>query len=483
MNTLPLVLDLVIAQGLMGAFDTLYHHELRAALPQQPGAALELQIHAGRSMVYGLLFVGLAWLTWGGLWLFLLAAMLLTEVVLTLWDFLVEDRSRILPPAERVLHTIMALNGGAAFALLCLFAPIWWKLPSRLQFTNHGWQSLVMSVFAAGVGVSAVRDARAGSALRERGQSAPNIRFAANVQSLLISGGTGFIGQELCRALLANGHELTLLSRDPLKTAYLFGGRVHCVTKLDELDPGTRFDVVINLAGERILGPRWSPDRRRKLIESRVDTTRSLVEWIARSTHKPRLMISASAVGYYGVQPVDDLTALDEDASPHPDFVSEICQRWENAARPVTNYGVALAVLRLGVVLGHQGALPVMRFPFLLGLGGRLGSGRQVMSWVHIDDVLCSIAHIISNSDTRSMAGTYNVVAPQAVTQSEFAKTLARVLHRPSVMPTPAGVMRFVLGEQATILLTGQRAYPVHLERDGYQFHFPQLDAALRDLC
>ena len=310
-----------------------------------------------------------------------------------------------------------------------------------------------------------------------------NLRFAATAQSLLITGGTGFIGQELCRALLADGHELTLLSRDPLKTTHLFGGRVHCITKMDDLDPGTRFDVVINLAGERILGPRWSTDRRRKLIESRVGITRSLVEWIAQSTNKPRLMISASAVGYYEVQPEDDPTALGEDAPSRPDFVSEICRQWENAAQPVSNYGVSLAVLRFGVVLGHKGALPVMRLPFLLGLGGRLGNGRQVMSWVHIKDVLGSIAHIISNSTARSVDGTYNVIAPQAVTQGEFAKTLGRVLHRPAVLPMPAGVMRFILGEQATILLTGQRAYPAHLERDGYQFRFPQLESALRDLC
>ncbi len=309
------------------------------------------------------------------------------------------------------------------------------------------------------------------------------MRFADTKQSLLITGGTGFIGQELCRALLADGHELTLLSRNPLKTARLVGGRVHCITRLDDLDPGARFDVVINLAGERILGPRWSPERRRRLIESRVGTTRSLVDWIAQSTQKPRLMISASAVGYYGAQPEDDPTALGEDAASGPDFVSEICRQWESAAQPVTNYGIALAILRFGVVLGRQGALPVMRLPFLFGLGGRLGSGRQVMSWVHIEDVLGAIAHIISNSGTRSVAGTYNVVAPQAVTQGEFARTLGRILHRPSVAPTPAWVMRCVLGEQATILLTGQRAYPTHLERDGYQFRFPQLESALRDLC
>src|SRR5215469_9583347 len=192
MNTLPLVLDLIIAQALLGAFDTLYHHELRAALPQQPSAALELQIHASRSFVYGVLFVGLAWLAWGGAWLLLLVAMLLTEVVLTLWDFLEEDRSRILPPAERVLHTIMALNGGAAFALLCLFAPRWWRLPSRLGLITHGWQSIVLSIFAVGVVASAIRDARAGSALYRRSGQSSDINFGSAAQSILITGGTGF---------------------------------------------------------------------------------------------------------------------------------------------------------------------------------------------------------------------------------------------------------------------------------------------------
>jgi uncharacterized protein (TIGR01777 family) len=483
MNTLPLVLDLIIAQALLGAFDTLYHHELRAALPQQTSAALELKIHAGRSFVYGALFVGLAWLAWGGFWLLLLAAMLLSEVVLTLWDFLVEDRSRILPPAERVLHTIMALNGGAAFAFLCLFAPIWWRLPNRLQPTTHGWHSVVLSVLAVGVVVSAVRDARAGSALRRRGLRTSDIRFVPAAQSLLITGGAGFIGQELCRALLADGHELTLLARDPLKTAYLFEGRVNCVTRLDDLDPGTGFDVVINLAGERILGPRWTPVRRRKLIESRVGTTLALVDWIARATQKPRLLISASAVGYYGVQDPNDPAALTETAAGQADFVSGICRRWEDAAGGVTRHGVSLAILRLGIVLGHQGALPLMRLPFLAGLGGRMGSGRQVVSWIHIEDVLGAIAHIMANRNARGAEAVYNLTAPQPVTQNEFARTLARVLRRPSLLPMPAGALRLILGEQAMLLLEGQRACPTRLEEESYHFRFPKLETALRDLC
>ncbi|HEY6968870.1 MAG TPA: TIGR01777 family oxidoreductase, partial [Candidatus Angelobacter sp.] len=291
------------------------------------------------------------------------------------------------------------------------------------------------------------------------------------------------IGQELCRALLADGHELTLLARDPLKTSYLFGGRVQCVTQIDDLAPGTRFDVVINLAGERILGPRWTSARRRKLVDSRVGTTRSLVAWIARATCKPRLMISASAVGYYGAQEPGDLTALAETGASRRAFVSEICHHWEDAARTVTHHHVPLVVLRLGMVLGHQGALPLMRLPFLAGMGGRLGNGRQVISWIHIQDVLDAIAHIMANPNPRSVEGVYNLTAPQPVTQFEFARTLARVLHRPSLLPMPAAVLRLILGEQAMILLEGQRVCPARLEKDRFRFHFPQLEPALRDLC
>jgi uncharacterized protein len=490
MNTLPLVLDLIIAQALLGAFDTIYHHELRAALPQQTSAALELKIHASRSFVYGVLFAGLAWLAWGGVWLLLLAAMLLAEVVLTLWDFLEEDRSRILPPAERVLHTIMALNGGAAFALLCLFAPRWWRLASRLQFITHGWQSIVLSILAVGVVASAVRDGRAGSALHRRSRQPSDIKFGARAQSVLITGGTGFIGQQLCRALLADGHELTLLARDPLKTAYLFEGRVHCVTRLHDdaaagggLDPSTRFDVVINLAGERILGPRWTAARKRKLVESRAGTTSALAGWIGRATHKPRLMISASAVGYYGVQAETDSTVLAETSARREDFVSDICRQWEDAAQSVTSHGVPVAIVRFGIVLGHQGALPMMRLPFLAGLGGKLGSGRQFISWIHIDDVINIVAHIMANPNSRGAAGAYNLTAPQPVTQNEFARTLARVLHRPSLLPMPAAMLRLILGEQAMLLLEGQRVRPARLEEEGYRFRFPRLEPALRDLC
>ena len=310
----------------------------------------------------------------------------------------------------------------------------------------------------------------------------PFFDFGRMHERLLITGGTGFIGHMLCEALLRHGHELTLLVRNPLKASQQFQNRVHCVTKLDELAPGTEIDVVVNLAGERVLGPRWSAERRRTLVSSRVGTTQSLVTWIAAAKHKPRLMISGSAIGFYGVQATNDSRVLDENAGPQSDFLSQLCRQWEETARAVTFEGVPLALLRLGLVLGHEGALPRMRLPFMLGLGGRIGSGRQVMSWVHIEDVVGVIAFLIAHAEPRQISGTYNVTAPHAVTQSEFARTLAAELHRPAFTRLPAALLRLVLGAQAVVLLEGQRVYPMRLEQLGYKFRFARLDSALRDL-
>src|SRR5256885_10170609 len=226
MNTLPIVLDLLIAQAAMGAWDTIYHHELRAALPQQPGAAPELRIHCTRALLYGVVFAGLAWFEWGGMWMLVLFGIIVVEVVLTLWDFLVEDRSRLLPQSERVLHTILAINGGAIVGLLALHAPTWWQLPHGLHPVSYGWRSIALGVCALGVVGSGLRDGYAARALLRRAHRVPKFHFGNASQRMLVTGGTGFIGQALCRALLADGHEVTLLARDPLKAAYLFNGRV-----------------------------------------------------------------------------------------------------------------------------------------------------------------------------------------------------------------------------------------------------------------
>jgi uncharacterized protein len=310
----------------------------------------------------------------------------------------------------------------------------------------------------------------------------PNFHFADTPQQILVTGGTGFIGQVLCQALLADGHVLTLLVRNPIKAAYLFNGRIRCITTLNELSPNARIDVVINLAGEPIVGSRWTDTRKKKLIQSRVETTQAVVNWIVSARQKLRLMISASAVGYYGVQAPNDQTTLTEESPSQPIFVSELCRRWEEAAVMVKQHGVPLAVLRLGLVFGHRGVLPAMLMPFLIGVGGRIGHGKQAVSWVHVEDVLGVIAHLMAQSDPKQMQGTYNVTAPHVITQKAFAKTIGVVWHRPSAIPMPGFLFRMALGEQATLMLDGQRVHPKKLEESGYRFRFPRLELALLNL-
>ena len=314
----------------------------------------------------------------------------------------------------------------------------------------------------------------------------PDLYFASAPQRLLITGGTGFIGTSLCRALLHNGHAITLLSRSPAKASELFGSKVQTVQSFSELDPATPFDVVINLAGEPIVGSRWTQARKAVLHASRRDLTRSLVEWIGRAHSKPRLMISGSAIGYYGVQAVGDLRALSEDAPTQDIFMSQICQEWESSARPVRQYGVALAILRLGIVLGPcssgLGALPKMLLPLRLGLNGVLGGGQQLVSWVHLTDVLGAIAHLMRLPPTQA-EGVFNLTAPEPCTQQEFMGVAAKVLKRRWTLPIAARswVLQTLLGEQASLLLQGHRVVPTHLCQTGYHFAFPQLEPALQD--
>ncbi|MGT2459212.1 TIGR01777 family oxidoreductase [Cupriavidus basilensis] len=483
------ILNLLIVQGLMGAFDTVWHHELRCALPQQHNAAPELRLHAIRAVLYGVLFAGLAWFAWGGAWLVPLWAIIAIEILLTLRDFVVEDQTRSLPPSERVTHTVLAINGGVIFGLLAWHSQSWWQLPAGLHFNPQGWQSWVLSVFALGVAASGVRDALASRALAGRAGSVPVFDFAGAAtarcaQSFLLTGGTGFIGQALVRALLADGHRVTIWARNPRVASQLFDGRAACVGALAELDPATRFDVVVNLAGAPILGSRWSAARKRSLVESRVGTTRALTAWLASATHRPRLLINGSAVGYYGIQADDDLRERTEASAPQDIFASQLCREWEQAAQAVAGLGIPLAILRLGVVYGHQGALPAMMMPVRLGFGGPMGSGRQAQSWVHIDDVLGVIAWLCRGAAPASEGAVaiYNLVAPETPTQVGLVRTAAAVLHRPAWMPTPAWPMRLALGEQATLLLDGLRAAPARLQQEGYAFRFPTLQLALEDL-
>jgi uncharacterized protein (TIGR01777 family) len=481
MNTHLLALQLMAVQGCLGAFDTLYHHELTEALPGRAGAGRELSIHAVRALMYCALFIGLAGWVFQGVWALVLLAVFAVEVVLTLWDFVVEDRTRLLPATERVTHTVLAMNGGAFIALLALDTPAALAMPTALVWQPHGALSVFLALCGVGVGVSGLRDALAARALGQlalRGDTAPAPSFSAAPRDFLVTGATGFIGQRLVRALLRDGHRVTVLTRQVRRAAWIFDGRVDCVGAMDQLPPSRRIDVVINLAGARILGWRWSAARRAALRKSRIELTRKVVDWIATAEHKPIMMLSASAIGYYGIQRRGDDTVLTENAGPQPMFMSDLCREWEQAAQGAEAHGVGVACMRFGLVLGTQGALPMLLLPIKLGLGGPLGGGAQWQSWIHVDDLIGGIAHLC-RSDA---GGVYNFTAPEALSQAEFSRVAATVLHRPYGLPTPGWPMRILLGEQSDLLLEGQRVAPARLTAGGYTFRYPRLEDALRSL-
>lgn len=294
---------------------------------------------------------------------------------------------------------------------------------------------------------------------------------------ILITGGTGLIGSHLCKALLAEGHQITVLSRHPETVSTKCGATVQAMASLDEWQPEQIFDAVINLAGEPIVDVRWSAKRTQVLWDSRVTLTEKLVQRIAAAQQKPTVMLSGSAVGYYGNH---GDTELDETASAGKDFAAGLCKAWEDAALAAEKYGVRVCLLRTGLILSKSGGLlGRMLPPFKLGLGARLGDGKQWMSWVHIADYVAMVLFLLSDEQMR---GSYNMTAPHPVTNLEFTHMLAHVLHRPALLIAPGMVLRLGMGERSTLLLEGQRVLPKKLEASGRQFAFGELESALHDL-
>lgn len=285
---------------------------------------------------------------------------------------------------------------------------------------------------------------------------------------IVISGGTGFVGEPLVHRLLARGDDVAVLSRNPAKV------RAGRGISWDAADRIGAADAVINLAGENI-GARWSEDRKRRIFDSRIKATSTLVDAMKRQPQKKRTFVSASAVGFYG--PRGDET-LDESAETGAGFLAEVTRKWEELARGAE--GVARVVItRFGVVLAKNGgALQKLLVPFRFGVGGPVGSGRQWMSWVDRDDVIAFIEWVIDRDSAR---GIYNVTAPDPVTNRDFARALGRVLQRPAILPTPGFPLRMVFGDMADeTLLSGQRVVPARATREGFVFRYPTLDASLR---
>ena len=295
--------------------------------------------------------------------------------------------------------------------------------------------------------------------------------------NLVITGASGFIGSHLVERL-GPSHDLKLLTRQRAKKSGF--PRAQWIL----WEPGASgewercveaTDGIINLAGEPIANKRWSPEQKDRIRFSRVNTTRALVRAIAKAKDKPRFLISGSAVGYYGSRGDEPLT---ETSPAGAGFLADVCREWENEARQAQSFGVRVTLLRTGIVLGKgQGALAKMVKPFKLFAGGYLGSGKQWMPWIHLEDEIGLLQFLIERENG---AGAFNATAPNPVTMEEFCKALASVLNRPSWAPVPASVLTLLLGEMAEMLLTGQRAVPKAAQDLGYSFRYPNILEALR---
>jgi len=287
----------------------------------------------------------------------------------------------------------------------------------------------------------------------------------------LITGGSGFIGSALCRSLVADGHRVTVLTRDIERAR----GRVpEAVFLIDRLDFAEKVDAVVNLAGENLAGGRWTAARKHEFVGSRIGTTKRLLDWIDRQDSAPAVLVSGSAIGWYGPRGDEE---LDEDADIGNDFSAHLCRDWEAEASKAEALGVRVCCVRTGIVLGADGgALKKMLLPFRAGIGGRMGSGRQWMSWIARADIVALIRWLIDHDSAR---GAYNGTAPAPVTNAEFARALGAALHRPALLPTPAPALKLLFGEMADILLTGQRVLPRRATVEGFAFKYPELSAAL----
>lgn len=300
---------------------------------------------------------------------------------------------------------------------------------------------------------------------------------------VVLAGATGFIGQTLIKRLVQRGDSITLLTRSPERAKAQWKGRIEAMF-WNGVDGGAweslleEADGVINLSGESIAAGRWTSERKRRIVESRVNSTRALVRACHAAARRPRVLVNASGIGYYGGETGN--AELTEDAPAGRGFLGDTCVAWEREALEARSCGMRVALARIGIVLEKDGgALEKILPPFLFFAGGPLGSGRQWFPWVHREDAVGLILWALDHDEA---TGPFNVCAPKAVTMEEFSKTLGGVLHRPSFLRVPAPILKLLLGEMAELLLGGHRAVPAKAVKWGYAFLFSDLEAALRDI-
>ncbi len=463
------VFILLAVQIALGGLDNLLHHEMTEALPTRPNARYELTLHSVRELIYAGVFAVFALLQPTGLWAMTLAMVLLAEIAITLADFIEEDRTRALPPLERILHTVLALNYGAILALL---APVLWSwaqdVTALAQVSRGLWTPLFL-VAAVGVGLWGLRDGWAALTLRPVATEKPK----PSGRTVLVTGATGFLGRAVVSDLLARGDDVIALTRNVSKARRVLGPDVHAITDLKVIDGDARIQAIINLAGANVADQLWSRARKRTLIQSRMKTTRDVTTLIKRLRWTPDVLVSASAVGVYGDGGEAELT----EATPPPTgvFTAELCKMWEAAAGEAELHGVRNVRLRFGLVFGPGGgAFPRLAMTRPLGVLARFGSGHQWMAWIHKADAVGLIHHALR---TETLSGPVNAVAPTPTRHGTVIESLAAP--RRLILPIPATLLRWALGEMSQLFLASQRVMATKATASGYRFEYPDIDTAV----
>lgn len=294
-----------------------------------------------------------------------------------------------------------------------------------------------------------------------------------------IAGGSGFLGKMLQKQLLKKGFSVTVLSRNPDKVKKSEG-----VTAVKWLVEGarpeeelTKADAFVNVAGETINGIRWTSKKKERILQSRQAATKEVIRLLEKMDHKPKVLVNASAVGYYGMSETDIFTERSE--SEAADYLATVVKSWEEQASVAEQHGIRTVLARLGLILGNEGALPLMALPYKLGVGGTVGSGMQWVSWIHVEDAARLIEFAITNS---SISGPINATAPVPVQMKEFGRTIGSVLGRPHWLPVPEWLLKVLLGEMSSMLIRGQRVIPEKALEHQFHFSYPHIELALKEI-
>lgn len=469
----------VFMQILMGGTDTLLHHEFTERLAWQPSAKTELKLHALRNFIYAGLFGAFAWGVPNGMLALIALAFIIAEVIITLWDFVEEDLSRKLPATERVLHTLLALNYGA---ILILLLPELWRLskqPTSYSFIDYGLGSYALMIASIGVFLFGLRDYFAALRLENLTEipDADLLNKLKTNQNILITGATGFVGKRLTKALIAKGQNITVLTRNPEKASKL-GSPLNIITDLKQIRDDAPVDVIINLAGEPLANGFWTKKKKQKILSSRETIADEIYQLCERLYVPPKTVITASAIGWYGLRGDEKLT---EETEAETCFTHEVCQSVEQKNNRLKDFKCRVVNLRIGLVLGTEGGLLAnLLVPFEYGLGGPIGTGQHWMSWITRDDLVRLIAHCLTNQEIH---GPVNAVAPEPLQNIDFTKMLGEALNRPSFMPMPASILKLLLGDFAKeLLLASQNVDNTKVIRTGFNFNAPNLEIALSQI-